>query len=193
MIHLINSQSKWKTNLKHEHHDSGSDTLMVLLPGAGYTIEGPLFYYLIGLSYKLAYDVVGINYGYQLSQDKIDIQSELSHIEVEIRDVLDQIRPYKRLIYIGKSMGTYFIDRLRKQDTCVYITPTNWTMPDQIKDNTFFIYGDMDKALDEKNKKRLYENTYIVSGANHGLVCHDVYDSIDKIKLIIDAVETFIT
>lgn len=193
MIRRIETQSKWKSNLKHDYHDGGNDTLMVMLPGAGYTMEAPLFYYLIGLSYKLNYDVLAINFGYQLSQDKINIKDELEVINKEIDDVLQQVRSYKRIVYLAKSMGTYFLDRMRQEMPCVYFTPVDWTMPDRIKANTLFVYGDRDHLLSDSNKKKVADCSYIVEGANHGLVCSSVYDSIEKMGGLISQVEKFLT
>jgi len=188
----IITQSKWKKDLKHEYHDNGSDTLIVLLPGAGYTVEGPLFYYLIGLSLKLGYDVLAINYGYQLSQNQISIRDELENLEGEIKDTLSKVKSYKKTVYMAKSLGTYFLDDLRGNDPCVYFTPVDWTMPQNIKPNTYFVYGDRDRHLSDDNKTRIYNLSYIVEGANHGLVCDNVFDSIEKMGKIIENVESFL-
>ncbi|MCH4886828.1 alpha/beta hydrolase [Acidaminobacter sp. JC074] len=180
---IVNTQSKWQEDLKHDYFDLSSDTLVVLLPGNGYTVEGPIFYYLIGEIFKLGYDVLGINYGFQLAQVKPELD-EYDGLIDEIIDAIEHTKNYKSYIFIGKSLGTRYLKTLQDKygGKCIYITPTDIMLGYGIAREPVFIYGDKDKYLSDKRRLELSKyKHHVVKGGGHSLLCDDLEESLKEL------------
>jgi hypothetical protein len=105
----IETDSPFGLRLYHSFvvQTSGSDKLMVMLPGRGYTIEQPLLYFLRLAALEKGYDVLSIQYGFQaahvdLTGDNMAFVQE--DIQAALKGGLD--RPYTQVVIAGKSMGT---------------------------------------------------------------------------------------
>lgn len=191
---VVTTQSKWKENLKHDYFDLESDTLVVMLPGSGHTVEGPLFYYLIGEMFDLGYDVLGVNYGFHFSQEKPNLE-EMTQLENEIFDTISKVKSYKKYVFIAKSLGTRFLQSLHKKygGKCVYLTPTDIMLTYGIAEDSIFVYGDADKTLSEENRRLLSNyKTHVVIGGNHSLLSGGLKENlnhvIDFVKFVKDEI-----
>lgn len=191
----IIKESKWKKELKHDYFLNDSDTLVIMLPGYGYQVTQPLFHYLTGMYFKLNYDILKINYGFQLAQVDIEFQTDIPIIVSEINQVLESIKSYQKVIIIGKSMGTLFIEELaRKFEHVVkiYMTPTDNTLPTHIDLNALYIYGTADTLISESSMVRLLgAERLIIKHANHGLQTNDWETDLENMKLIVKTIENF--
>ena len=180
---VVTTQSKWKENLNHDYYDLGSDTLVVMLPGSGHTVEGPLFYYLIGEVFDLGYDVLEINYGFHFSQDKPSLD-EMTQLEEEILDAISKVKHYRKYVFIAKSLGTRFLSLLHKKygGKCVYLTPTDIMLTYGIAEDSLFVYGDEDKTLNEENRRLLSNyKTHVVTGGNHSLLSRGLKENLNHV------------
>jgi hypothetical protein len=89
------------------HDDPASARLMVMLPGRGYTCDHPVLYYVRRMAVKHDYDVLSIEYGFQVAN--LDLTSELSaHLEDEVNQAVMPAlqRGYSQVCIVGKSLGT---------------------------------------------------------------------------------------
>ncbi|MBR2077853.1 MAG: hypothetical protein IJ878_10960 [Exiguobacterium sp.] len=87
--------------------DSSSDTLVILLPGYGYTNDSPMFRYTTGLCIENGLNVLEVNYHYRDERyDSVDVNKAIVD---DVRLVIDQILhtdSVQQYIIVGKSLGT---------------------------------------------------------------------------------------
>lgn len=185
--------SKWKSKLKNPYFVNNSDTIVIMLPGRGYTVNAPLFYYLTGMCFELEYDVLQINYGYQMAQETYCFE-DYPTLLTEIKAVVHQLPKYKKIILVGKSMGTFFLNDLEEYSNAlkIFLTPTDKIL-DRVKDlNDLYIYGSHDRWL-KKNMSRLaLANSLCLSGAGHSLTTGDLQTDLEYMKKIIKSIREYI-
>ncbi len=85
----------------------GTDKLLIMLPGRGYTTEHPVMYYLRKAALNLGYDVLSVEYGFQAGHIALNADN-MPYVEDDIRAAAAAIseRTYQRVCVAGKSMGT---------------------------------------------------------------------------------------
>ncbi|WP_214819808.1 MULTISPECIES: alpha/beta family hydrolase [unclassified Exiguobacterium] len=87
--------------------DSSSDTLVILLPGYGYTNDSPMFRYTTALCLENGLNVLEVNYNYRDERyDSVDVSVAIVN---DVRLVIDQLlqsHSFNKYIIIGKSLGT---------------------------------------------------------------------------------------
>ncbi len=79
----IEKQSMWKCRTKNKLICNESDTLAIILPGLGYTLDKALLDYSKQLILDLKFDYLGIEYGFQVSREDFN-----RHDENDIRELL---------------------------------------------------------------------------------------------------------
>ncbi|WP_214702106.1 MULTISPECIES: alpha/beta family hydrolase [unclassified Exiguobacterium] len=87
--------------------DSSSDTLVMLLPGYGYTNDSPMFRYTTGLCLENGLNVLEINYNYR--DERYDSVDVFKVVVEDVRLVIDQVLhnySVQQYIVVGKSLGT---------------------------------------------------------------------------------------
>ena len=101
------------TFLRNEHH---SKSLVVFLPGTGYTVQSPLFHYAKELFIQRDFDVLQVNYQYK---DKVyaefTVEERIESIIFDVNKVLDEAlmnAPYENYYVMGKSIGTIAMSSL---------------------------------------------------------------------------------
>src|SRR5688500_6307733 len=114
---------------------AGSEHLVLILPGMGYTCQMPLLYYSEKLLLSMGADVLLIEYEYSHRQDFKDAPSDererwlVADVEAAYRAAVGQ-GDYKRVTVIGKSIGTIAMGHLLtdedklSQAQAVWLTPT---------------------------------------------------------------------
>ncbi|MCM3609690.1 alpha/beta hydrolase [Planococcus sp. MERTA32b] len=94
----------------HIRQEEVSDRLAVMLPGAGYTSQAPLFHYATDIYLQKGYDVLNVNYRYNDEFYDDFTMEELSEaIRFDVAKVIDHVlaeSSYKKFCLIGKSLGT---------------------------------------------------------------------------------------
>ncbi|MFC0188263.1 alpha/beta hydrolase [Fictibacillus aquaticus] len=112
--------------------NENASTLAIMLPGLGYTTEGPLFHYSTGMFLNDGHDVLQVNYQYfdeaydEFSVEELDKAIEFDS-EIVVASVLEE-RSYENFYLIGKSIGTIAMSSLLKKDVfhdakAVWLTP----------------------------------------------------------------------
>lgn len=90
-----------------------TDTLGVVLPGRGYSCDMPLCYYASELLYEeLGTDLLEVRYDYRQVLMDEGFQARLvADVDAALRVALGQ-RSYRRVILIGKSLGSWGVARV---------------------------------------------------------------------------------
>jgi len=100
--------------------NEGADRLALLLPGVGYRLENPIFYFTRRLLLDNGYRIAGANYAY----DKLEGFRDLSFEDVmgvlhddaaSIAQAMMQLPKHSELLVVGKSLGTVLMGNLLAQ------------------------------------------------------------------------------
>lgn len=188
----ITIQSHWKKDLKNEYFTQGSSTLVIMLPGNNYSIKGPLFYYLTGMYLEEGFDIIQINYGYQIAQVALDFK-DIHLVLEESKATLKQLADYEHVIIVGKSMGTAFIDAIAsdyKSVRKIYLTPTDQSLTRIKDDKGLYIYGSQDPLL-TKREQLSNRQVLVIKNANHSLRVGHYASDLTNMKIIIEEIQKY--
>ncbi len=182
MEKAIEIQSHWGTTIRNEYLVQGKDTLAVLLPGGRYTLMAPLMYYAYVAVQQAGYDILAVEYGFQRTDKGIQHnETDLAHLTSEAQEAiskcLDQ-KDYKKLIFIGKCLGTHiqtqladiFADISQKH---IFITPWLECIETINRADSLVIVGSNDAIFKKEHTDRIavvdHIKLNIIDGANHDL------------------------
>ncbi|WP_226676600.1 alpha/beta hydrolase [Mesobacillus jeotgali] len=187
-----------------------ASSLAVMLPGRGYTVQGPLFHYSTGVFLNKGYDVLHVNYDYNTVQsESLTLEEEIKQITQDVNSVLDQIlidQPYETYTLIGKSLGTIalssIVDRISLENAkVIWLTPLlqlDYVMDKMLSSsqNGLCIIGDEDPCFISDKFEKLNEKenmqTLLLPGTEHSLNYADrPVDSIDVLKKVITEISNF--
>lgn len=190
----------------------GSDDLTILLPGAGYTVNSPVFHYSKGIAFKQSSDILEVNYRYNDDVYNDFSADELREaVKMDSRLVIDAIletHSYRNFYFIGKSLGTIAMSSELNRDVfkdakTIWLTPLLnldevFTSMVNSRNKGLCIIGDQDHHYSEESFSKLTQNEHITSklipGAIHSLDDpEDVIESIDILKKIITDIDEFLT
>ncbi|MGL6185040.1 MAG: alpha/beta hydrolase [Clostridium chrysemydis] len=197
--------SYWEVQLKPNLIDNGSDKLVVILPGIGYTIDRVTIEYSGELALSQNYDLMEVEYGFQVARKAFNVKEEFNIIADEtlelVKDALS-LKEYKEVIIIGKSIGTCVQDFLNEKIEGInikniYISPIDKTVGMGFKEGSLIITGSKDPLLSEENLQNIVDSkkykVIIFNGANHALNLEkNPIGSLEVQIEIIKAIKTFI-
>lgn len=183
-------------------------TLAVLLPGMGYTQDRALLDFSKKLCIQYGYDVLPIEYGFQKNNSKISLKEVRDKFEIVVDECSKLLNislnsQYKRILFIGKSIGTAVQNCLCNNiDSSydvknIYLTPVDETIKLGIKENSLVISGSSDPLLSKENFEKLQDMKNIefmcIDKGDHSLnIKGDVINSIENLKMIIEAEKSFL-
>jgi hypothetical protein len=200
------------SKIENECQFSNSDLLGVIFSGFNYTYRNPLLYYSRNILFDHNADYFGIDYRYNnkyymnLTDEEKDKFFEKDN-EIIINKLLETSKNYKKIILIGKSMGTTIIERclrheqIRNKSIVVFITPgSEWeNIINGIKsiENKILVIGSFqDKFYNVKNITEIYNRdnikTYELAAGDHSLEINDTIKDIERLKIIIEKIKIFI-
>lgn len=201
---IIGLASHWKVNLECRVINQESDTLAVLLPGIGYTLDRPLLDYSKKLALELGYDVLLIEYGFQIARKALDTEKELKYIKKESLDIFKASldNKYKKIVFISKSIGTIIHTVLCNEvqnyvTKNIYLTPVNETLKVGIKENSLIISGTDDPLINKETieviRKIKGVNIVEVKNGDHSLnIKGNVLGSIEVLNKVIQAEKEYL-
>ena len=187
--------------------------LAVLLPGFGYTLDMPLFYYAEKLLLDRGWDVLRVEYAYNklpefqtLSEPERE-QWLLADTTAAWRAGLGQ-RTYHRVVLIGKSLGTLAMGHL----LIMAVPPPNvgavWMTPllaeerlrqqiSQYGGPSLFVIGTADPHFDpvvlEKMQVATIGEAVVVRNADHGMdIPGDPIASVRAVERVVEALSRFL-
>ena len=200
----IKMLSYFKVNLDCNLIENYSDTLVVLLPGIGYTGDRPLMDYSKRLASEMRYDVLSIEYGFQVARTSLNHSDEFSIVIRETREIILKALndKYRKIVFIGKSIGTLvqtsIEEKLAKYETFnIYLTPVSETIKVGIKESSLIIAGNNDPMINNDALHKLREMSNVkfleIEGADHSLnIKNDTMKSIDVLKKVIEAERNYL-
>lgn len=200
----IELPSHWKDSICQELIEQDGDTLVVLLPGNKYTNFGPLFYYAYNLSLQLGYDVLAIEYGFQKTGVDVkahEIKYVIDECKAMISKCLESNERYKKLIFIGKCTGTGIqIELINEfsnyEQLNVFLTPMARCIDAINQSKSLVIVGTHDGYFLQNHLEQIDHNENVkirlIENANHDLDVEDFKVSIDILKLVSEAIYSFI-
>lgn len=184
--------------------------LVIMLPGAGYSAQAPLFHYSTGVFLNKSSDVLQVNYSYNDKfYDNFSIDEISDAIKHDVRVVIDQVlndRSYESFCLIGKSLGTIAMSSelkrsIFKDAKAVWLTPLikrEDVFEAMVKgeNRALCFIGDNDQHYNAERYEQIVNNTNMVStlflNANHGLQYeNDPVNSIDVLKNVIKEINEF--
>lgn len=198
-------KSYWGMNLKPLVIGKGSDTLGVILPGIGYTLDRVTLEYSSNLALQLGFDVLKIEYGFQVGRGEFHPDVEFNIIAEESFKLLKSTlrNKYRNIVFIGKSIGTCVQNVLNKNVkgyniTNIYISPINKTVQMGIEKNSLVFTGSSDPLLSKENLEKIEEvsGTRLINidNANHALnVEGDVIKSLEIQLSIIEFMKEYLS
>lgn len=106
-IETVKTASKFGVTLHHSWTRQGSDKLLIMLPGRGYTCDHPILHYLRNAAVQQGYDVLSVQYGLQITGAEMSGET----IPFAHDDAQQAVEPllkhgYKKVCVAGKSLGT---------------------------------------------------------------------------------------
>lgn len=188
--------------------DSSSDTLVILLPGYGYTNDSPMFRYTTELCIENGLSVLEVNYNYRDERyDSVDVNKAIVD---DVRLVIDQILhsdSVEQYIIVGKSLGTVAMASELTRNVfhdakLVWLTPL--LKQDDIyeaiqshKGKQLILMGTADQHYVDERMKRLEHlaltELEIVEEMNHSLeYTGETYRSLRLLETLLKRVEQFI-
>lgn len=204
MKHFINTSSYWGVNVQNEYRQQGSDTLVVLLPGQGYTIMAPLMYYSYLVALQCGYDILALEYGFQkanmepAANEMIELINETTET---IQECLSR-KNYQNVILIGKSLGAYLQTMMMEELSdynvkYVYLTPMKRCIDGIKKTKGLVIVGNSDKVFPQEEIHKLTNiegvQLKVVDGVGHDLDNKDYSESIMILKEVMRVISLYIS
>ncbi|MDG5788384.1 alpha/beta hydrolase [Evansella sp. AB-P1] len=192
--------------LMKQKHDS--DSLAIILPGAGYSTQGPLLFYTSGIYYNKGFDILQINYSFSGNElEAIKDEYFINDVKQIIDLVLDNSE-YKSISIIGKSIGTIALASLVKETSYTYlIDKTIWLTPLLQRDDVYeamkkstkkslCIIGDNDPCYVDERYNELKHNHFftlqLIRNADHSLsIMENPIESIEILKNVMIEVSNF--
>ncbi|MTI70534.1 MAG: hypothetical protein FH751_09820 [Firmicutes bacterium] len=133
--------------------------------------------------------VLSIEYGYLKKQIDIKIEKEIGFLIKETKDAIDKAleNDYKNIILVGKSLGTFLMNQLRKEYSnekisFIYLTPVDVSVPEHCNNDTLIVFGSGDRQLSKEKAKEIKRRKDIealeVEDADHSLEYESTSESI---------------
>lgn len=201
---MNNVNSHWGVELIPTLIKQGSDTLAVILPGIGYTIDRVTLEYSSELALKLGFDLLKVEYGFQVARKEFNVEKEFDIIVEETLEIVQNAlsENYKNIVIIGKSIGTcvqnLLNDRIEGYNIeNIYISPINKTVEMEIKENSLVITGTKDPLLSKENLEKIKDisgaDLVTIKDGNHALnIEKDPIKSLRSQTEVIEFMEGFL-
>ena len=163
-------KSYWGVELSPRFIDAGSKKLCIILPGIGYCLDRSYLDYSKQLAKEIGYDVLEIEYGYQINRSEFNIEKEFSIMVSESLEVIDNAieKEYEEILIIGKSIGTSVQSFLNKD-----------------------LSGRLAHRVEIEKREDI--ESFIIEGANHALdIEGNVMNTVDALKESLEIEKDFI-
>ncbi|MEK5185096.1 alpha/beta family hydrolase [Solibacillus sp. FSL W7-1324] len=190
--------------------DENASKLAILLPGAGYTVQAPLFHYSTGVFLHKSVDVLQVNYTYNDKfYDHFTMDELVEAIHHDVGAVIDKVleeNSYDDYYVVGKSLGTIAMASLINREIfhnakAVWLTPLLnrddvFEAMLQSRNESLCFIGDDDTHYNAERYRQFAQNpklvTKLLEGADHSLQYKsDPVQSVDLLKIVIKAIDAF--
>lgn len=195
-------KSSYDVYLESKVIENKSDILAVILPGIGYTLDRPILDYSKKLCLELGYDVLPIEYGFQAARKEFDKEK----FQIVVDETMELIsmslnEKYKKIIFIGKSIGTVIQRIIQKKIISegshkyifinVYFTPVDKTVELGIDKESLVFTGTKDPLIKKESveiiEKMKNVNLVKIHNADHSLNIKG--DVVNSTKIIMEVIQ----
>lgn len=171
--------------IRNDYWSCGSDTLMILLPGLGYTNQMPLMFYLHEIAQARAWDALQIHYDYRTVPRETSSEDWIARFLADTRPLIDAALAkgkYTNVVLVGKSIGTNVMTTLLARGFegathFIWLTPLLRSEPvRQAVMNygpSIAVFGDKDYAVADVNLTPISQagaHIIVVPGADHSMM-----------------------
>ncbi len=196
------------------HPDDASNQLAILLPGFGYTLDMPLFYYAENMLLERGWDVLRVEYAYNQLPDFLSLPDSewaqwlFADATAAWHAALAQ-RTYERVVLIGKSLGTLAMGHLLtlpgrpSAAAAVWLTPTldEQRLREAITQYggpSLFVIGTADPHYDAEVVQAMTAATngeaVVIDGADHGMdIPGNPVASVRAVERVVEALSRFLS
>lgn len=150
------SRTSFESSVANEYWSRGSDTLLILLPGLGYTNQMPIMFYVHEMAMARNWDILMVNYDYR-GVPREELGARFLPDIVPIIESALAARNYGNVVLAGKSIGTRVMSSLLnhgfdRATALIWLTPllVNEDVLRAIVGNTpgIAVFGDADFAVE---------------------------------------------
>lgn len=185
------------------HHQQGSDRLVIVLPGRGYTVEHPVLFHLRYMALENGCDVLPVQYGYQAAGRELKSE-EWGYLPQDIALATAPVlaRGYQHVCIAGKSLGTPLAIELAKtisaEVSLILLTPIGaaiQAMTGLQHVRSLAIIGTNDSLYSPEivAQTSAHVQWKVLEGLDHGLFIEDNWRvSIDALNSIMAVCEQFL-
>ena len=198
----------YEAKVANSYWSIGSDTLLVMLPGLGYTNQMPLMFYIHQLALAKSWDVLQVDYDYR------GVPRETTGEEWTARmlaDVLPTIEAalargdYRQVVLAGKSIGTRVMSALitngfDKATAYIWLTPL--LRAESIRtaaitsQPSVAVFGDADYAVQGVELAQIAQagtSMIVMPGGDHGMMIPgSVPESIAALALVMNELDAWL-
>lgn len=111
----LTTRSRFGVEIQHPFvtQDDGTDRLLIMLPGHGYRVDYPLFYYLRAAALMRGYDALGVQYAFQVGGAPFGLE-KMPDLLADTQDAAQAAlaRGYRQVVIAGKSLGALLAGQL---------------------------------------------------------------------------------
>ena len=192
--------------------DEPSEHLGIIFPGVGYSSQMPALYYPTEVLLTLGADVLRLDHHYRRTDfQALPDEEKTRWLEADALAVLKAalaVKAYKRLTFVGKSIGTVALARILSELPSLEHTDFVWLTPllklDGLKETVaryphkaLFVIGSDDQQYDATLLEGIRASTngqvLLLGGAGHSLeISGDVAASVRVQERIVTTLERFI-
>lgn len=183
-------------------HEEAADSLLVMLPGHGYTNQHPVMHYLRVAALNLGWDVLSVQYGFQVADKKLTADGMAAlHTEASEALRLALGRGYQHVCIAGKSLGTPLAVTLAGnlsdvKASLILLTPIQGAAESDGLPRTLAVIGTADPSYSAEAvaKAPPHVTWRVFENLNHSLESdHDWRTSLTALTDITAACETFLS
>jgi dienelactone hydrolase len=198
----------YDAQVPNNHWTNGSETLLIMLPGLGYTNEMPLLFYLRESAMRRSWDVLQVNYDYRAVPRDTSAEEWSVRMVKDSRPVIDAALAkghYKHVVLAGKSIGTSVMSALLrrgfdKATAYIWLTPLLRGKPVHDAVTTYSpsvaVFGDADYAVDGVNLAPIAQTgvrMIVMPGGDHGMMTQaTVPESIAALAQVMHELEAWL-
>jgi predicted alpha/beta-hydrolase family hydrolase len=206
---LIKGASKLDLDNTFFRAEGTSRKAALVLPGLGYTCQGPLLYYMTRMMVERGYDVLNVHYNY--SEVK---ETDFEHIGLAdgmaALEALKEQGEYEEVVIVGKSLGTMVMSLLLRHGKWPMIENTKkliWLTPGWSEERfisemvsctipSLQIIGTFDRHFSPEWKNRVVANKNMkvstIEGADHSLETGKYETNIALLSKVMTQVSSFL-
>lgn len=194
------TKSHWCDHLVNEFRMQNSDVLYIVLGGQNYSIQKPLCYYSTLLGIQAGFDVLPIQYGFHCGTSLAHFPDDFEILYNEVKSLIDEVLEprHKKIVFIGKSLGTVLIKRLKRDypnmlQKIIFLTPVSPAFDIDDFREKLIIMGTHDEHYDEKLLEKEVESMVIeFDGIDHALEAGNVISDLEVMERVLGAITGYI-